>query len=204
MKRVILFLIAMIFFVPAFSQVDSTRFHNSTSSGFSTVTSNKVHTTLRLGSQFSSFHGQGSAFSSWVAPDFSCSLTKKFSISAGFGYINTQLSGFSPYFYGENKVTGNISTGLIYMSGQYLLNKNITISGSAYKYFDLSGKNARYPWLNNTAQGVNMTVDYKVTDGFHIQAGFGYHQNNSPYYYPGTTVFGDDPFGHSLNPFSGF
>ncbi len=170
----------------------------SSVSGFST---HKFNTVVRMGSQFSSARGYGSGFSTFIIPEISYGLTKRFSLSGGIGYINTTYTGVRPNFLSEEKVNDNFSMGLVYLSGRYLLNDRVIVTGSAYKMFDLSGNSLNHPYRNQEGQGFNLNVDYKIAEGVHLQAGFGYHEQASPFRSPASSLFSSDPFSNDFHPF---
>ncbi len=72
------------------------------------------------------------------------------------------------------------------------MTEKLTISGAGYKTFllnppDPADENNLHNF-DNSNQGVILNMDYKVSDNFHINASFQFHQQNgSPYdnMYPG-------------------
>ena len=158
---------------------------------------------LQVGSQFftSSF---GSGFSTFVSPSVSYGLSKRFSISGGLSLVNTTLAGkyYTPFSSEETSLNGNFTTATVFLSGQYLLNDRVTITGTAYKQFNVMGNVPGYYGLrNDDAQGMYLNVRYKVANNVHLEAGFGYsrgYNRYNPY-----SVFGNDPFNNTFgDPFS--
>jgi len=90
----------------------------------------------------------------------------------------------------------NFTNALVYLRGTYLVTDRLTLSGMAYKEFTISDQSDFLnPYTRNNPQGIYLNADYRITDGVHIQAGFGYSRGYSPYsVYPG--------YG-SYNPFPG-
>jgi len=186
MKRVAftgIFIFLMVFLQAQSSFTDSTRV-----SRVSGLIPKKYDFGVSLGSEFSISSGFGSGFTTYISPHVSYNVSKRFRLSGGFTYSNTQLFNARSWVAGENVpgVSGNYSTGLIYVSGSYLVSDRLTISGSAFKAFNLSGTPLPYnpysPISQKGAQGINFNVDYKVAEHFHIQAGFGFTQGVNPYY----------------------
>jgi hypothetical protein len=115
-------------------------------------------------------------------------VSKRFRIGGGITYINTNLFNTRSFYSGESApgFNGNYSTGMVHVNGTYLVNNKLTLSGSAFKAFPISGDPLPYnpfsPISPKGAQGVNFSIDYKVAENFHIQAGFGYSEGVNPYY----------------------
>jgi hypothetical protein len=93
----------------------------------------------------------------------------------------------------------------VYITGQYLLNDHISISGTAYKQFDILNTVPGTPgYRNYSPQGAFMTVKYRVNNFVTFEAGVGYSQGASPYGNPfcspyGTSsMFSPDPFRPSM------
>lgn len=145
----------------------------------------KPHVSVMTGMDFTSSSGYGSGFSTYFFPSVSYPVSSKLQISGGIGIVNTSLNGYRPYFSLENGNTfnGNITNALVYVSGQYMLNDRITVSGTAYKQFTL---NSNIPGFSATSgngpSGMLMNIGYKINDYLHIEAGFGYSKGYSPYF----------------------
>ena len=163
--------------------------------GYSQLLKNKPDYQLQLGSMFSTTNGYGSGLSTYVAPSLGYDISKRFRINTGISIINTSLFGVTPYYSwgNEQKASGNFTSALVFLNGQYKLNERFTLNGTAYKQFNLFSDPAVTPYSRmNDFQGFNMQVDYKATEHFHIQAGFGYSSGYLPSYH---NMFGS-PFGY--------
>ena len=142
---------------------------------------------LNLGSEFTSASGFGSAFSTQVSPHFYYNVSKRFRIGGGITAANTGYINAKPLFGNESVhgSSGNFTTAGIFVSGQYLVNDRLTITGSAFKIFPVSRDPLPYNPFNpvspNGAQGINFNVGYKVGKNMYIQAGFRYSEGLSPY-----------------------
>jgi len=139
---------------------------------------------LSLGSSFSSFAPGYNSFGTFIAPEFQFPVSNRFAISAGIGYSSIFYS--SP---GENLLNNRpMQYGSIYVSGRYKMTEKLTISGTGYKTFLLNppdqATEKHTDYFDNSNQGVILNMDYKVTENFHINASFQFHQQNgSPYNY---------------------
>lgn len=159
-------------------------------------TGNRMNYNVSLGSQFSSMNGYGSAFTSWVTPSLTYRISPKFTLGGGLSisttnYLNTRTWGQTE----SNGFTGNFTTATLFVNGSWLVNDRITIFGSAFKQFPITSDPLPYnpfnPVSRKGAQGVNFSIDYKIAEGFHLQAGFRYSEGVNPYYR--NSMFGD-PF----------
>ena len=153
---------------------------------------------IQVGTQFTA-SSYASGFSTFVSPHLSYGLSKRFSLSGGVTIINTTLNGqyYTP-FTSETFGNTNFTTATVFLSGQYLLNDKVTITGSAYKQFNVFGKAPGYSSFgNNDAHGIYLDVHYKITDHISIEGSFGYSQGNSLYDY-----YRHDPFNRTIgDPF---
>jgi hypothetical protein len=140
-----------------------------------------------LGSQFTSISGFGSALNTYITPRVSYNLNKRFSIGGGISIIQTNYFNARSFFQNESSGSsnGNFTSGLIFIDGQYIVNKNLTIYGSAFKQFAISQDPLPYnpfnPVSSKGAQGINFNVGYKIGEHIYIQAGFRYTDGINPY-----------------------
>jgi len=160
---------------------------------------------VSLGSSFASFGMGYNMFGTFVMPEFEMPVSKKLSVKVGLGYSNLFLS--SPEQTGNIFQQDNQQYGTVYVSGLYHVNSRLIITGTAFKTFSLAPvKNEINPRaLDFSNEGIQINVDYKVTDNFRINAGFSY-QKKSPYNYyykPGGFNMNPSPF-YNYGPFQGF
>jgi hypothetical protein len=150
---------------------------------------------VSLGSSFSSFAPGVSAFGSYIMPEFTIPVNKKFAVRAGIGYSSV-FTNFS----GEGSVFNNKpqSYGSVYVEGIYKVSEKVTVSALGYKTFNLQPQapqetvNPRALDMSN--EGVSFNLNYKVNDKFEINAGFSYDKRNyNPYGY-GMNPYGTTPF----------
>jgi len=154
---------------------------------------------LSLGTQFSTTSGYGSGLTTYITPSVNYTINKRFRIGGGIRITNTNLFNAKPFFISESfpAYNGNFSTATIFMNGQYLLSSRLTLYGSAYKEFPISGNplpnTLFYPVSRNGAQGIQMNIDYKIGKNFRLEAGFGYSQGASLFYEPFGSFIGSSP-----------
>ncbi|MCK9423155.1 MAG: hypothetical protein M0Q38_11215, partial [Bacteroidales bacterium] len=96
---------------------------------------------LTIGSQFTSISGYGSAITSFITPHFSYAVNKKLRIGGGISISNTNYFNIKSFTTGESltRNNGNFTDATIFVDGQYLLNDRLTIYGSAFKQFPVTG-----------------------------------------------------------------
>ncbi len=164
----------------------------------------KLNYGASVGTSFGFASGYGSGLSTYVSPYLTYQVSPRFSIKAGFSVINTQLFDYHPLFIPESLTTGytgNYTSTLLYVQGQYLLGKNLVLNGTAFKEFPIAGEIPGSPYSNYKGmQGFSMDVSYKLGEHVFIQAGVNYLNGGRPYYYtPGYPVSpvtgGYSPFG---------
>ena len=163
---------------------------------------------LTLGSQFTSISGYGSALNTYITPRVSYNLNKRLSIGGGISIIQTNYFQARSFFQNEQSPysNGNFTSAMIFIDGQYIVNKRLTIYGSAYKQFPISQDPLPYnpfnPVSSKGAQGINFNVGYRIGDHMFIQAGFHYSDGVNPYC---NDPFNRGPFmNDSYGPQSGF
>jgi hypothetical protein len=139
---------------------------------------------MQIGSFFTSSSGYGSSFSTYISPTVSYAFTPRFKINAGITIMNSTLYGIKPWYSmnQESTLDGNFTNALVVVSGDYLVNDRLKVSGTLFKEFNLLNSVEGYnPYSMNNAQGAFMKVEYKVFENFHIEAGFGYTKGVNPY-----------------------
>jgi len=139
---------------------------------------------VTLGTSFSFSPGYGSAFNTYVSPSLVYRATKRFSLNAGVTLMNTTLYNYSPYSVLETGYpgTGNFTSALVYISGQYQLTPNLLLNGTVFKEFPLTTASPQNPYANTKFQGGSLDLTYKAGEHVIIQAGFSIINTNRPLY----------------------
>jgi len=134
---------------------------------------------LSVGTSFIYAPGYGNGLSTYVAPEISYKLSPKIRVNAGIMFLQSNMSFMH---YRTNcgsersvviKTPSTIST-LAYISGDYLINNRLTLSGTIVKDLSNPGNNA----YNNSVQMMSMHLNYKLTDNISIGAGMNMIQSN--------------------------
>jgi len=195
MKRLSAFVFLVFLVIPVFCQV----MRNDTllSKGQHFLQPKKFNYNLTLGSEFTSISGYGSALNTYVTPRVSYNVNKRLSIGGGISVIQTNYFNAKSYYQNEQpfSTSGNFTSGMIFVNGQYLVNDRLTISGSAYKQFPISKDPLPYnpfnPVSSKGAQGVDFNIGYRIGNHMYIQAGFRYSEGQNPFY---ANPFSRSPF----------
>ena len=160
-----------------------------------------------MGASFGSTMYWGSAFSTYVAPEFSYRLTPRFSMNAGIMMVSTFGNPYDTYV--PSLASGGMSSfSTVYVEGEYLLRPNLLVSGMAFKSFPLS-QPAGQGWSQpgNGYQGMSLQVDYSLTKNFHFSGSITITEGRGPGYYSPfgyrSSPYGPtgSPFGHPSSPF---
>ncbi len=162
---------------------------------------------LSLGSSFYSFYPGMNGFSTWVAPEISMPVNKKWSVAAGIGYTNFITSG-TPEISGYGSQVQNY--GSVYVKVRYQASEKLAVTALGYKTFNLSpqkpGDKINPRALDFSNSGAMIRLDYKVSEHFRINASFSMEQRHynpfDPYGY-GYSRFGGDNYGSPLVPAQG-
>lgn len=140
----------------------------------------KPDVSVTLGSTFSSWAPGFNTFGTWVMPEFTLPVSKKFAFRAGIGYSSMFYS--SPGAERSLFTGNNAQFGHVYVSGLYRVNEKFTVTGTAYKSFMIQPPqnevNPRALDLSN--EGVMLNLDYRINDHMRINAAFSYQKYN-PY-----------------------
>ncbi|MCK9204547.1 MAG: hypothetical protein M0P58_08980 [Bacteroidales bacterium] len=208
MKRIIF--AGLLFFIlqASFSQVSlSDSIKNGSFTGFCP---HAFDYSLSIGSQFTFMQGYGSGLTSYVNPHFSYSFNDRLRIGGGISISNTQYFDAKPISLNGESIpgtNGNFTSATIFVNGQYLANKRLTIYGSAFKQFPITRDPLPYnpftPFSCKSAQGIDINMDYRIGENFHIQAGFRYSEGiqggyNTPYQ---TNPFYTNPFNTGIGSY---
>jgi hypothetical protein len=164
---------------------------------------------VQLGTSASFSKGYGSGFSTFISPHVTWRPSQRFRVNAGISIVNTSLFGYQPSYYGfesGSPFSGNYTHALLYVEGQYLLTKNLQLSGALYADVPLTGSDPANPYSTSNLKGFSMDLQYRIGTNATIQAGFNYIRSEGPWYYDPFRPAGSmyyDPFRSSFsNPFN--
>ncbi|MCK4569395.1 MAG: hypothetical protein KAT76_03840 [Bacteroidales bacterium] len=198
MKRVLPFILMMITSLLAFAQEDPfydgslyNRYNPMYSPGgfgglstpVSYTTDKKMDVGVQLGTSFSTDFNKGFSFSTMVSPEIRYRLNNRLTIRGGISVANTEYGNtllYSPY--GINRYSGNITQGMLYVSGDYMISPKVVLSGTAYKEFSIGNdgpENAFRPGYDG--KGVMMNLRLMPTENMMIDIGAEIYEGNNPY-----------------------
>ena len=166
-----------------------------------------VNYNLDVGSSFSSF-GNQSAFTYYTAPSATIKTSKKFSMTVGFMFRQTQGSMLmSDYEGGLSQRGVNQTQAIVYASGSYQVNPNVTVFASGY--YDMNARNTppgqRNPYNAYGTEGFSVGAEFKVGERTRIGVQVQYDKGSNPYMNPygsfGAGNYGRGGMGNPYGPF---
>lgn len=198
MKRILTVILIMITCLLAFPQEDPfydgslyNRYNPMYSPGgfgslrtpFPVSSDKKMDVGVQLGTSFSTDFNKGFAFSTMISPKIRYRVNERFTIRGGVSIANTEYGNtlvYSPY--GFNRYSGNITQGMLYVSGDYMISPKVILSGTAYKEFSIDSSrpdNAFRPGYDG--KGVMMNLRLMPTENMFIDIGAEFYEGNNPW-----------------------
>jgi hypothetical protein len=198
MKINVLFILALFFVFPVFSQhtddyyqPDSMAYFKGSPFSFGKPFSNHTITdrtqiSVQAGTACS-FIGKENIFSSWIAPEISYALTPRLHVSTGVLMMHGNLNNLTSFY--NKEALGSRTTGFtqnyFFAKGEYLLNDRVMFTAATMHQLPAPSNNP-YPSSFNS-----IGMDVKLTDNFSISAGCTFSRDiriNS-YETPGNNLF---------------
>lgn len=143
----------------------------------------KLDVGVQLGTSFATDFNRGFAFSTFVAPELRYRVSDRFRIRGGVQVSNNEYANSMFYTpYGFANYTGNITQGLLYVSGDYMISTKVILSGTAFKEFSIdhtSPDNAFRPGYDG--KGVMMNLRFMPSENVFIDVGAEFYQGNNPW-----------------------
>lgn len=149
------------------------------------TTDKKFDIGLSAGTSFVYSKNSGGGMSTFVAPELTYKLTPRVHLNVGVMLLNSNLV-YNRYRMMDDEPSVVVRTKpafstLAYVSGDYLINDRLTVSGMLMR--DLSGT-SRFGSYTPSIQAMSLHLDYKITD--HMSIGAGVHMRQGNYLgYPG-------------------
>lgn len=118
-----------------------------------------------------------------VSPEIRHRLGKRFTIRGGLSVSNTEYGNtlvYSPF--GINTYSGNITQGMLYVSGDYVISPKVILSGTAYKEFSINHgtpDNAFNPGYDG--KGLMMNLRLIPSSNTTIDIGAEFYEGNNPW-----------------------
>lgn len=160
-----------------------------TQAGLISDSKSPLSTSLNLG------FGLGSQFSGntmtyqQINPTINYQIDKRFSIFGGVAF--TSFQNLDTYYISrsENSIesqSSNLNLGKIFVGGSYMLNPKLRLDGMVWKQqtMNTDSKALHNKQPDFDAHGLNLRLNYQVSDKVQINAEFSYSKGNDPFYNP--------------------
>lgn len=138
-----------------------------------------------LGTQFS---GNTMTYQQ-INPTINYHFDKRFSIFGGVAY--TSFQNYDTYYINssENRFesqSSNFNLGKIFVGGSYMVNPKLRLDGMIWKQqtMNTDSKVLQNKLPDFDAHGLNLRLNYQVSDKVQINAEFSYTKGNDPFYSP--------------------
>ena len=152
--------------------------------GSTQVSDKKMDVGVQLGTSFSTDFNKGFAFTTFVAPELRYRVNKRLTIRGGISIANSEYGNagiYSPY--GFTRFSGNITQGLVYVSGDYVISPKVILSGTAYKEFSIGHAGPETGFRPGyDGKGLIMNLRFMPSENVTIDAGVEIYEGNNPYH----------------------
>jgi hypothetical protein len=165
------------------------------------LSKDRVSASITAGTGVSFTNGsKATSFTTYIAPKINYQLSKKFSLDLGFMHYMSSPNSLMYMNRNEaiyNPSNSNVSGNLVFVGGEYQLNKKTIVSGAVMT--DVNSINKQ-----NSYKAASIGLDYKVSE--HASIGFkATISNGQGNYYNNPNPMNNSLFpASSANPFSGF
>lgn len=158
-------------------------------SGLNSPTKSPLSTSINLGFGLSSQFSGNTMTYQQINPTINYQLNERFSLFGGIAY--TSFQNFDSYYIKgvENSfesVSSNFNLGKIFVGGSYRVNPKLRLDGMVWKQQTMNTDSKAL--LNKKpdfdAHGLNLRLNYQVSDKVQINAEFSYSKGNDPFYNP--------------------
>jgi hypothetical protein len=173
---------------------------------FDPIPDNKPDIHLELGSYYINNGAYGSLFGTYIAPHIGLQVGDRFHLQTGGTFSWSTVTEQAA----EGLPTTAALPSNIYVSGSYLLNPKVIISGTVFKEFSLMSSNpvekVHPRAFSYDREGFIIGATYRPSENMLIEARFGYSRGDSPYpSYPLSPIGNLNPaLRLSPDPFSNF
>jgi hypothetical protein len=138
---------------------------------------------VQLGTSFSTDFNKGHAFSTMVSPTISYRVGKRLNLRGGMSVSNTEYGNtlvYSPYGFG--RYSGNITQGMLYVGGDFLISPGVILSGTAYKEFSIGHEDPENIYRPGyDGKGLMMNLRLMPGKNTTIDVGAEIYQGNNPW-----------------------
>ena len=194
MKKLIISFLSFAFVTVLVAQTDTADYYSPSKQKISAK--DRVSASISMGAGISFLNtSNNNAFTTFVAPKIGYQLTPKFKLNFGVMHYSVTGNTFMPLNQNEtlfNSSKKTISGNLLFVEGQYKLNKKMILSGAIL--YDANGLNTN---KKDNYKAASIGLEYKTSEHTSlkfettISAGQGnYNNNQNPYSSGGFNSFG--------------
>ncbi len=141
---------------------------------------------VSLGSSMMATGGGGSMFMNYAFPKLRMQPSQDLKIEAGVLMMNTSMNNVQPFGMstqpGQTSLNSNYTDSYAYASGEYQINENLIIKGSAYKKFNMNSQmQSVHPQaFNFDAYGAQMGFRYQLSENTSIGGSVSFRKGYDP------------------------
>jgi hypothetical protein len=173
MKKIIISSLFMVFGIFTNAQTTNDDYYNSSVKS-RLFSKDRISASFMTGTSVS-FYNKNSLVSTFIAPKINYELTYKFRLNVGFMHYSSHPNLI---IQNENRTSSNnknISSDLLFVGGEYLLNKKLSVSGAVMT--NVSSLNNK----QNNYKAAAIGFDYKVSEHSTIGIRAGVSQGDQNY-----------------------
>lgn len=195
MKKLIFTLPLFFSFLYSFGQTDSSDYFDSS------ILKQPIKTNGHWGINAGGFAGSmngNSYYGSFLSPNYTYDLTKKFSVQGGIMFSNVNTPGFTTNE-GYQILPKSFNTSIIYAQGIYKVNEKVFLTGGAYTSLQPSSHNSLNKAYTNDIKGGKLGIGYNISESSSIYLEMQFNRGRSPFNTfgnPYSNQFNTSPFGH--------
>ena len=145
-----------------------------------------VRYNVNMGTSFSSFGRNMNGYNYYVAPSASIPVGKKTHLTVGLVMNQSHYSGLMMGEGGLQNRTISQTQAIVYMSGSYQINPNVTVFASGY--YDMNSRNnsqvIRNPYSPYGSEGFSVGAEFKIGEKTRIGIQVQYDKGGNPYANP--------------------
>jgi hypothetical protein len=190
MKKLITLSLFCLFAISLSSQTAEDDYYTGTKPKL--LSKDRVSASISAGAGVSFLNSsKNTAYSTFIAPRISYLVTNRFKLNIGLMHYTVTGNMFTPASQNEsllNNRNKNISGNMIFVEGQYLLNKRTVLSGAVM----VDANN--YSKQNTNFKAATLGLDYKVSKHSSIGIRATVSQGTGDYFNPSTRSFDYNPF----------
>lgn len=196
MKKFILSILSLAFATIVSAQNDSIEYYTPSKAKLTAI--DRVSASISMGTGISFLNTtKNTAYTTFIAPKIGYQLTPKFKLNIGLMHYSITGNTFTMLNQNEtlfNSGKKTVSGNLLFVEGQYKLNKKMILSGAVM--YDANGFNTN---KKDNYKAASIGLEYKTSEHTSlkfettISAGQGnYYNNQNPYSTGGFNTFGSD------------